>query len=303
MGCRNPQLPVGSAAGNKTGWSFNLTQAYRHSDSVYQDRNDIGGGMSTTVHQSLATLHWQATPKFGLGLTIPYFEKLERTEDGDDTVNLQGLGDIRLMATFKPAPKATGWLQNLTLLAGLELPTGADDNITANDRQGFALFEGVSTNSQFQLGTGTWDPVVGYQVSFPVNDAWSIYHESLAQFSLGTSSKGLNPGNFVTTEVGVRWKTTEKLRLSAGVEAAFRSEDELSGETILNSGGVVLSAALQASYQVTNKWELQAGVRAPFYLDLKSSQFSAETQAEFGVSRSGQLAPGPFIFAGVTYRF
>jgi hypothetical protein len=259
--------------------------------------------MSATVHQTLGTLFYQATPSFGLGLTVPYFEKLRRTEEGDDTVNLQGLGDLRLLATFKPAVKAEGWLSSLTLLAGLELPTGADDNITANDREGFALFEGVSTNSQFQLGSGTWDPIVGYQIAFPAGTSWSAYHESLAQFSLGTSSKGLNPGNFFTTEIGARWNATDKLRLSAGVEAAFRDEDELSGETILNSGGVVLSATIQANYRVSDTWEIQAGVRAPFYRDLKASDFSAETEAEFGVSRSAQLAPGPYVFAGVTYRF
>jgi hypothetical protein len=304
MGCRTPQLPVGMAAEqNPSGWTFSLLHGYRQSDDTYSGTEDTGGGLSTTMSQSIANLAWQANAKLGISLSVPYFWEFHREEIGEQTVDLEGLGDMRLALNYRPFAEKKSFWTGLELVAGMELPTGADDNRVINDDLGFALFEGLSTNSQFQLGSGTWDPFFGANFTRSVGGGFSVYNQSLVQLSFGESSKGYEPGNLFSTELGAQYKVTESVSLQLGLEGVWRGRDQLSGETILNTGGTVLSATAAATWKITNKFSLIAGAKLPVYRDLNASRFAPALAEELGTSISSQSSPGPYLFGGVTLRF
>jgi hypothetical protein len=307
MGCRTPALPVGSSAVKPTegsrAFSFGVLQAYRYSDTVFSGTNDAGGGMTSTIHQSIYTLGWQAGKTWRLGIAAPYFWDLSRTEEGDDSVHLQGWGDVRLSATATPWAEQESWLGGLSFTLGLEVPTGKDDNFTANDRLGFELFEGLTTNSQTQLGSGTWDPFVGYQMEHSLSQKWSLVHGTEAQWNLGESSKGHEHGYSISARLQVAYQASSQWRISVGAEAITRDFDHVDGQRVLNTGGEVLSLSAQVAWRPSEVWSLQAGVQVPVWRDLNSSKFSPALAEEFGVTDSAQLSPGPYYYAGITFHF
>jgi hypothetical protein len=305
MGCRAPQLPVGisPADSSNSQWSISLTEGYRNSDKLYSGTSSTGGGLETTILQTIGNVRWTPKNWLSMDITIPYYHEYRRVEVEEETVDLQGLGDIRLTAGFRPLAGKESFFKNFTLIAGLELPTGDDDNRVRNDDLGFALFEGLNTNSQFQLGSGTWDPIIGYQFSHAFNDRFSIFQDTTAQFSWGTSDKGYEPGDSVSAELGFRVQVAKPVTVSAGLEATFRDRDTLSGETILNTGGTLLSINASVAWRLSDHWALNAGARVPIWRDLNASRFSAASAEEFGTEVSSQLSPGPYVFGGMTFSF
>jgi hypothetical protein len=305
MACHVPRYPQGVAEKETaTGWIFSVTQAYRYSDDTYAGTSDTGGGMETTSNQTIAGIEWQANSSFGIKLGVPYFWEFRRAEIGEETVDLDGFGDIRLTTSYRPLAKQESIWKSLELVAGLELPTGDDNNQVKNDALGFAVFEGLTTNSQFQLGSGTWDPIVGINLSVPISDtSFSVYTQNQAQFSIGNSSKGFEPGNAFSSEIGIQYRATEKFTIQLGAEGLLRDHDVVSGETLKNTGGTVLSATASANYELNDKVSFTSGVSLPFWRDLNAGTLSKQSSEEFGTSIASQSSPGPYFFGGIRIRF
>lgn len=305
MACHVPRHPQGIAEKETAaGWTFSVTQAYRYSDETYAGTSDAGGGLETTSHQTIVGMEWQANESFGLKLGVPYFWQFRREEFAEETVDLDGVGDIRLTANYRPfATKDSIW-KGLELVAGLELPTGEDDHHVENDALGFAVFEGLTTNSQFQLGSGTWDPIFGINFSIPMGDSGiSLYTQNQAQFSLGSSSKGFEPGDAYSSEIGIQYRATDKFTLQVGAEGLWRDRDVVSGETLKNTGGTVISATASANLALNDKVSFTTGVSVPVWRDLNAGTLSKESAEEFGTSIASQSSPGPYFFGGVRIRF
>ncbi len=238
--------------------------------------------MATTMHGTRVGVGYQATPELGLSLGIPYIWELSRREIESSDVDLSGISDLRLTLDWKPAPG-----NGLSIVAGLSIPTGEDDNQVLEDRLGLSLYEGFSTPSQTQLGSGTWDPLLGANwVSQPIK-GFRFLGSTLARFPLGESSKGLQAGFSIEASAAASYELTEKLSLTGGLHFSHRESDQLDGQGILNTGGQILSVAVRAGWKLTESVTLSAGAHIPVYRNFHEAQ----------------LSPGVLFHGGVQIQF
>jgi hypothetical protein len=91
------------------------------------------------------TFVYGVTEKFAVLLTAPYVEKKLKSTTGDSssTVSDSGISDIKLMSKYRVWSKdLPGEARRVSLIGGLELPTGDDE-------------------ARLKLGSGSVDPVTG----------------------------------------------------------------------------------------------------------------------------------------------
>jgi hypothetical protein len=102
-------------------------------------------------------------------------------------LDLDGVGDLAAYVEWQPWPMENQgqtnkceWdraVRGFSFLAGLEFPTGEDEDTPV---------PGVVTPSLLQLGSGTYDPIVGLRYRWS-SGRWRIFHQTTAQFFAGES--------------------------------------------------------------------------------------------------------------------
>ncbi len=178
---------------------------------------------------------YRFSQELSVGVSIPWIEGI-REERGAPDRRLSGLGDLSMMVRWRPWAAESDehpMLSGITLMTGLEFPTGEDNA---------QPFTGLTSPSLFQLGNGTFNPKLGVSYYHQLGD-WSIFGSVLGTFPLGESDAKLSPGHYVQATLGGGFRLTENLQLQRGVNGLFCSRDELDGEDVENTGSVTLSVA------------------------------------------------------------
>lgn len=172
---------------------------------------------------------------------------------------------MRLAWRRSPSPEAL----SLALYAGVRLglaPEVLDE---------FAIARPV----QFQLGTGSSDPVVGAELS-----------ASLGPLSLSASTRARyptagryhwQPGASITTSLAARYRFDD--RLSAGVSLDPRAalQDTLDGAPVVNTGGIVLGLTPSVRAALATEWALTAATTIPLGQWLRGA---AQDQWSFAIA-------------------
>lgn len=179
------------------------------------------------------------------------------------------------------APDAPGAFDlspsGLSFVFGLELPTGDEgDSVPA----------GVTPPTVLQLGSGTYDPIVGMRCSTAAEDL-ALFASAVAQFSGGESDNGLRAG--VTTELtlGAGTRLVDRLSAVLALEAVLRRHDELDGSDIENTGSRLLFLTPGIGFDLHEQLSLQATVRWPLWRNVTRAQ----------------LVPGPLWSLALQFRF
>lgn len=263
-----------------------MIYSYQENDDLYQGSKQVPNGSqaSTLFRQQTFRIGYEAIESLQLNLSVPRVEVRQR-EKGNEILDLQGLGDISFYADWGPwrrreeseSPEQRLFgLQGLSLLAGVEFPTGEDEKTP---------IVGVATPSLLQLGSGTFDPILGVRY-YGRRGAASVFHETSIQVPLGESDAGLNPGDVLNISTGAGYTFFRRVTVSLSFEALFLGREELKGTRIENTGSSFLFLTPGISFQIYKTLSMDVTDRLPVYRNVISTQLTPGELWSIGLSWS-----------------
>lgn len=225
------------------------------------------------------------TERFAGIMTVPYLNKELRTVSGTERVIREdsGIGDISLLMKYKVYKQdSLGATSRLSLIGGLELPTGQSGETDA-------LGKLPRTR---QLGSGSWDPIVGVaytQATF--DDEWDFN----VTYQFNTEATKFEFGDVLKYTVAYQkrvwpWQLPERglytqLNLVLEANGEWAQKNRSSGSEVDNSGGntIFLSPGLQVAARSTI---VEVSVQLPAIQTLNGNQTEKDYVLVGSVRRS-----------------
>lgn len=214
------------------------------------------------------------TPRFTLFAIAPLLDKelevdtpLGRRSRGDS-----GLGDMTLLARYTAWQRdASGRTLRLAPFGGVEAPTGRDD---ARDDLG-------PLPPSLQLGSGSWDPLLGVVFTYQTLDRQT---DASASYQFNTEANGFEAGDEARLDFSYQHRVWPR-ELGAGVPAflyavlesnlVWRDRDAMDGTDVVDSGGTIWFLAPGLQY-VHKRWVLEAAVQVPVTQNLHGAALETD---------------------------
>ncbi len=182
------------------------------------------------------------------------------TPAGRVTRAVTGFGDLTVLARLTAlAVDRSGETVRIAPFAGLELPTGRDDEADGLGRLPPPL----------QLGSGSWDPLVGAIVTWQTL-RWEL--DASTSYQRRSEANGFDAGDEGRAEASFQYRLVPRGALGSGVpsylyavmetNAACRGRDCTSGARAADSGGFTWYVAPGLQW-VTLRTVLEAAVQIP----------------------------------------
>jgi hypothetical protein len=206
-------------------------------------------------------------PRLSFQLEVPVYawkSHLGVTNEQDDVT--RGLSDVALTARWE-ALKIGGMVpRHVVALTGtLKLPTGNNTHLAEVD-------EGVIDEHK-QIGTGTWDGIVGAWYTF--GDFPTVAYAGVSARINSSNSRGNHYGNAIFGTVGARRSFLDDKRLYFAVDAQVRNAGlDTTPDHVYdpNSGGFVGYAVGAAGYAITQDLLVRAVLQMPVLTALNGVQ-------------------------------
>lgn len=229
----------------------------------------------TRVLSVPTTFVYGFTEKFAGVATIPYVYKKQRTNSGSERITrkISGLGDISLLGKYRILTKdSPGATSRLSILGGLEVPTG---------RSGDSDSIGKLPRA-FQIGSGSWDPVLGAAYSNQtLDDEWDYN----LTYQFNTESRDFEFGDILKYTIAYQKRMLPWELPDEGLYTQFNAVLELNGEwqqrnrdasgIVDASGGHILY--LSPGLQIASKrFVAETSFQIPVAQDLNGTQAEAD---------------------------
>jgi hypothetical protein len=230
------------------GWHISLAEQFTHSGTLQEEGSEVSDPADQYRDSSITTLiaGYNFTPRLGVNLNLPYVHRTFRRAEGFaiEEGTESGLGDMALTGRAVLLAKTEHeYSYSLSVLAGLEFPTGDSDRLR-EEREELEVPDappaGVHGND-LALGSGSFDGIVGAVA----HAHWRrLFFSADAQYFIRTRGDfGYQFGNelSVFTGPGVYAIFTEQstLGLQAGFTYETKARDRIDGEK--REDGIVVS--------------------------------------------------------------
>jgi hypothetical protein len=244
-----------------------LGSSYQNNRTLFTGRQSQpnNDGVTTSFRQQTLRVGVTPRPDLELNLLLPY-TLLKHHEPGKD-LKLQGLGDVSLYARWRP------WRGRLAVIAGLSLPTG-------ESAAGFV--PGVTPPSLLQLGSGSYDPLLGFEYQVTKGPV-ILMHQTSMRLSGGTSPAGLKAGPIGHSFTRVGADRSSWFMPSLGLEAVFRGRDQLDGTSIANTGASFWFLVPEVAVRVSPGVRIFARANLPLYRNVVQTQLVPGELWSFGI--------------------
>jgi hypothetical protein len=256
-------------------------------------------------------------PRYALSETteiffaLPYKRFTLRVDNEDEhhrDETLVGPGDIRLAAKHY-------FLNSKSLqfagTFGLSTPTGQLNRVTAGSYldhdEATALGVTVPKHSHLQLGTGTFDPILGLEALYRFNDRWLFWSNLNTQVPLYSNRYGYRTSASFSLSAGPAVRLAESKVIGGFFgEAFYAGRDQFRGADVIGPGGV-----FNGNFGVPNTGRLEVAIR-PTLTWAASDQLTVTLQAripiytrirEDATSGDVQLTEPAGIFLGFSHSF
>jgi hypothetical protein len=213
----------------------------------------------TLTRSTTLGVDYVLNPSWGLGLTVPYYDRYHSTlAPGDTEVSesrASGLGDFRLMARYQRYRAS----RSLGFQFGLKLPTGGDS-------QGFATGPqaGTPLDRGLQLGTGTTDVVLGVSYYGRPSTYVGYFLQATVERALAYSD-GFLPSSTVSVNSGVRFLNTSAVTPMVQLNARWDGRERGANADFGNSGDAVFFVSPGAMVQAGPARSLFAFLQLPVF--------------------------------------
>lgn len=201
------------------------------------------------------------TPRLALFTIVPLLDKelVVNTPRGRRSRGDSGLGDATLLARYTAWQRdAPGRTSRLAPFGGVEAPTGRDDAV-----DGLGLLP-----PNLQLGSGSWDPLVGVVFT---HQSLRAEVDAAVRYQLHTEANDFEAGDQARLDLSYQHRVLPR-ELGEGVPAflfavlesnlIWQDRDETGGVEVADSGGATWFLAPGLQY-VQKRWVLEAAVQIP----------------------------------------
>jgi hypothetical protein len=215
--------------------------------------------------------HW------GIDVQLPVIDRDHSTVTEGDTEpsfsHGRGLGDIRVLARYQ----GFGEDKNSGLQFGLKLPTGRhDDTFIDGPSIGEELDRGL------QLGSGTYDALLGAYHFGALAQNWDYFAQVLAQIPLD-SRDGYRPGRALNANVGLRYMAWNAWQPQLQLNAKVSARDSGFDADIDNSGGTLVDISPGLSYRVDKSFSVYSFMQFPLYQRVNGLQLAPRATMSLGL--------------------
>ena len=204
---------------------WDLTIGYRHQFSYKHFVGDVeqtyrvqqGTEVMNKINLQDINLTYQATPRFGVTLTVPLLFASRRANNSYYTTTAAGLGDTALVAQgwlWNPKHAARG---NISIGFGVQAPTGKDN----------------VSNNVLTAPTSTTQTVVVDDYSIqPGSGGWGMIFQWQAFRDLGRNVTVYTDGNYLATQGG----TNNVLRSASALNQPLTAYNAIQDQYLLQAG-------------------------------------------------------------------
>jgi hypothetical protein len=196
---------------------------------------------------------------------LPYYAwKRHFNADGVNDDTAQGFGDASVGARFELFRSGIDARHVLSMVGTLKMPTGANNRILEGDD---------APDEHLQLGTGSWDQLVGLAYSYGPRP-WTLFANVTGRLNTA-NSRGFHYGNAVFATAGVRRTFLESGKIIGSLEAQYRGaqyDKFADGSIDPDSGGHILYATTSLAYALTSDLLMRAVVQVPTATWLNGAQ-------------------------------
>lgn len=222
------------------------------------------------------SLAYGVTDDFQLGVQVGYYagtDFIDAEEDGmggaeSATADPRGLTDTWITGKLRVLRGASG---HLSVLAGIKLPTGKDDEELSN---------GEELEPSSQPGTGAVDYQAGLAYSRYLTPRTTL--DTSGIYTLRTEHDDFEVGDRADLGLALAYRLTEDVRapnnlsVFAELSGTWLDRDEDDGDENENSGGEVLYLALGARDRFDEHLSLSIAPAVPIHQDLDGEQVEAD---------------------------
>lgn len=212
------------------------------------------------------TFVYGITEKLAFSLTAPYIDKKQKSTNAGvrSTISDSGIGDIMIMSKYRIWSKdLPGEARRISLIGGLELPTGDD-------------------KAELKLGSGSVDPITG--ILFTKQSLSQEFDVDLT-YQSNTQASNYEFGDVLKYNLAYQqriWPLSlpekglySQLNLVLELNGEYVQKDKSNGSIVKDSGGntLFLSPGIQLA---TKRWVLETSVQLPIIQDLNGSQLETD---------------------------
>src|SRR5215510_9521786 len=259
--------------------------------------------ISTRNNTYKLTLDYGISPRFTLGVLLPFLDRLHRhlaheeeeviggglgdTEivDVPERWRYQEFGDMQVTARYVLLQQMTPFAPSLSLIAGLKLPTG---------RTGVRNDEGEEAELTLQPGNGSWDGIIGFSLvkNLAVSNLQKqtalapVFATVLGRFPIGVGKFGYEPGGEMFLNIGTAYPLFRKLDLLGQINFHYRDRDSIGhapGVEQSDSGKEELFLSPGLRYHFTDSLALYTLMQFTVYRRVNGIQLTSDWNFTSGV--------------------
>lgn len=251
----------------KEGWRISATEIYKPKDSLFAGSREIANTTDRELleYRTVIGVDYGIAREATVSVLLPFVHKSLSTSS--QRVSATGLGDVAVLGKYRfvyDEWKAGGF--SWSVVGGLELPTGATDEV-----QG-----GVRLDPSMQVGSGAWNPFLATSATLGVDRA---RFDANVFYKLNTEgAQQTEVGDFFSVDVSAAYRflhykypgPTFGARL--GLQWRHDARGEQNGMTVPDSGADELLLRPALSIHPIPRMDLNIGTRIPLYQHYNGQQ-------------------------------
>jgi hypothetical protein len=235
-----------------------------------------------SVFHTIFSIGYGVTDDFTVSLKVPYVvlnNIREGHTDEPDEVHIhgdsKGIGDLTIFSQYRFL-KINDMNVESSVIFGLKIPSG---------RTGARDKDGVRFETEFQPGSGSWNPIFGIaatkrlrQMSLDADLLYTIATEGAQKTDLGDMFNYDIALSYRVFKEPVVWD----LIIEANGE--WKQKQKIDGETDENSGETVIFLSPGMRFSWDKKWSVYLSAGFPVVQDLNGNQNDTDMRAVIGLS-------------------
>jgi len=264
------------------GWLVTLGGQQETREGLRRGTKRVDDPLDRRLTERTAALgvHYGLRYDVQLSAIVPWIDRALRLDDptGPDRLSAHGPGDIAIVAKWRVRRwDDVGTATNLAVLAGLEMPTGAD-----GERSGGALLP-----PDLQPGSGSWDPSIGAAITHEPG-RWRFNAAALYKRN-GKGAQDYKAGDelFMELAAGNRfWLEPYPgpfMRLDALLRYRFQGRASDGGASLSGTDRDVLTAGATLAFRPRPSLDFQLFVEIPVWQDLGGTQLEKDVSVFFAI--------------------
>lgn len=260
------------------GWLFTLGTEIESREGLRRGSDRVSDPLDRRLEERTVALgvHYGLRYDVQLSAILPRVDR--ELDSGPGRISASGPGDFALVGKWRVKRwDDVGTATNVAIMAGLEAPTGEDDERS----------NGARVPPELQPGSGSWDASLGAAITHEPG-RWRFNAAALYQRN-GKGGQDYKAGDefFAELAAGNRfWLEPYPgpfMRFDVLVRYRSQARASLGGSSVSATGGGLLTAGATLAFRPRPTLDLQIFVEVPVWQDVNGTQLEEDTSVFFAL--------------------